>query len=199
MAALAEAGCLRGDLDKAVAGKDFALALSIRTSLARTWERMITLQIAAAGTSGELGTLANLEQHNRGTLQFLGAHDDVIAKALGKPLPESIEPAKFYFGPARIIVPTVRTLAGKGESLNIKVIAIDRQPIRAASAFWRPLGEKSFRQAGVQHVVRAVYKLNFPPVQTDIEYCIQVETTAGKKLTWPATAPNLNQTVVVRE
>jgi len=199
MAALAEAGCFRGDLDKAVAAKDFAQALSIRTSLARTWERMIALQIAAAGTPGELGTLANLEQHNRGTLQFLGAHDDVIAKALGKPLPESVEPAKFYSGPARIIVPTVRTLAGKGESLNIKVIAIGRQPVRTASAFWRPLGEKSFRQARVRHVARAVYTLSFPPVETDIEYYIQVETAAGKKLTWPATAPNLNQTVVVRE
>jgi hypothetical protein len=160
---------------------------------------MIALQIAAVDTPGELGTLANLEQHNRGTLQFLGAHDDVIARALGKPLPESAEPAKFYAGPARIIVSTVRTLAEKGESLNIKVIAIDQQPVRTASAFWRPLGEKSFRQARVRHVARAVYTLSFPPLQTDIEYYIQVETTAGKELTWPATAPNLNQTVVVRE
>ncbi len=199
MAALAEAGCLRGELDRAVAAKDFALALSIRISLARAWERMIAFQIAAVGTPGELGTLANLEQHNRGTLNFLGAHDDAIAKALGKPLPESVEPTKMYSGPARIIVPAVRGLAGKGESLNIKVIAIDKQPIKTASAFWRPLGEKSFRQAGGKHVARAVYTLSLPPVQTDIEYYIQVETATGKKLTWPATARDLNQTVVVRQ
>ena len=199
MAALAEAGCLRGELDKAVAAKDFTLALSVRISLARAWERMVAFQMAAAGTPGELGTLANLEQHSRGTLKFLVAHDDAIAKALGKALPESVEPAKVYSGPARIIVPDVRTLAEKGEALNIKAIAIDKQPVKTVSAYWRPLGGKSFRQAGVKHVARAVYTLSLPPVEGDIEYYIQVETAAGKKVTWPATAPDLNQTVVVSE
>jgi len=198
MAALAEAGCLRGELDKAVAANDFTRALPVRISLARAWERIIALQIAATGTPGELGTLVNLEQHNRGSLRFLGAHDDAIAKALGKPLPESIEPAKVYCGPARIIVPTVRTLAGKGESLNVKVIAIDQQPFKTVSAFWRPLGEKKFRQVRVAHVARAVYAMSLPPFQADIEYYIQAETVAGKRLVWPVTAPDLNQTVVVR-
>ena len=67
MATLAEARCLRGELDKAVAAKDFTRALQVRTSLARAWESMIALQIAATDTPGELGTLANLEQHSRRT------------------------------------------------------------------------------------------------------------------------------------
>jgi hypothetical protein len=199
MAALAEAGCLRGELDKAVVAKDFTLALNVRISLARAWERMVAFQMAAADTPGELGTLANLEQHTRGTLKFLVAHDDAIAKALGKALPETVEAAKIYSGPARIIVPAVRTLAEKGEALNIKAIAIDKQPVKTVSAYWRALGGKSFHQAGVKHVARAVYTLSLPPVEGDIEYYIQVETAAGKKVTWPATAPDLNQTVVVRE
>jgi hypothetical protein len=199
MAALAEAGCLRGDLDKTVAAKDFALALSIRISLAHAWERMMAFQMAAADTPGELGTLANLEQHSRGTLKFLSAHDDEIVKALGKPLPQSAEPAKVYAGPSRIIVPAARTLVGKGEALNIKVIAIDKQPVKTASAFWRPLGGNSFHEVAVTHVGRAVYMLSLPPVESDIEYYIQVETATGTKLTWPATAPSLNQTCVVRE
>jgi hypothetical protein len=199
MAALAEAGCLRGDLDKAVAAKDFALALSTRISLTRAWERMMAFQMAAADTPGELGTLANLEQHSRGTLKFLSAHDDEIVKALGKPLPQSAEPAKVYAGPARIIVPAARTLVGKGEALNIKVIAIDRHPVKKASAFWRPLGGKSFHEAALQHLGRAVYTLSLPPAESDIEYYIQAETATGKKINWPATAPYLNQTCVVRE
>jgi hypothetical protein len=199
MAALAEAGCLRGDLDKAVAAKDFALALSTRISLTRAWERMMAFQMAAADTPGELGTLANLEQHSRGTLKFLNAHDDEIVKALGKPLPQSAEPAKVYAGPARIIVPAARTLVGKGEALNIKVIAIDRHPVKKASAFWRPLGGKSFHEAALQHLGRAVYTLSLPPAESDIEYYIQAETATGKKINWPATAPYLNQTCVVRE
>jgi hypothetical protein len=199
MAALAEAGCLRGDLDRAVTAKEFEKALPIRVALARAWERMIGFQIAAAGTPGELGTLANLEQHNRVYLSFLAAHDGEIVQALGKPLPDAAQPGKEYAGPARIAVPTVRTLAGKGESLSVKVIALDKQPVKAVSAYWRPLGAKAFRAAGVRHVARAVYVLSLPPLDGDIEYYVQVETAAGKKLTWPATAPALNQSVVVRE
>jgi hypothetical protein len=33
-------------------------------------------------------------------------------------------------------------------------------------------------------------------VQSDVEYYVAGETAGGKKLIWPATAPELNQTVV---
>ena len=188
---------MRGELDKAVAAKDFDLALSTRIALARAWERMMAFQMAAAGTPGELGTLANLEQHSRGTLNFLSAHDEEMVKALGKPLPASVEPAKNYAGPARVIVPAVRTLAEKGEALHIKAIAIDRQPVKKASAFWRTLGGKSFHEVALTHVGRAVYTLSLPPAGSDMEYYIQVETATGRRVVWPATAPDLNQTVVV--
>ena len=40
-------------------------------------------------------------------------------------------------------------------------------------------------------------RVNLPEAGEDIEYYIKVKTAARKKLVWPATAPELNQTVVV--
>jgi hypothetical protein len=208
MAAMAEAGCLRGELDRAMdaitperdaAGKKAlaSRALSIRTELARAWERMISFQVAATDTPGELGTLADLEQHSRMKLNFLTVHDAKLAEALGAPLPAAVQLRKSYTGPARIIVPTVRSLAAKGEALNLKVIALDQQAIQEGALYWRPLGAGKFTRVPLKHVARAVYTVTVP-VAADLEYYIQAKTSDGKALAWPPTAPALNQTVVVQ-
>jgi len=209
MATMAEAGCERGELDREMAvvaaekdpGKKRELArnaLITRIRLARIWELLIRFQIAAVDTPGELGTLANLEEHNRAFLQFLGAHDGELAMALGSPLPGAIEPSKQYEGPARIIVPTVRTLVPKGETLALKVFILDRNPADRASLFYRPMGRGAYREIPVSHVARAVYTATIPPVAEDLEYYIRAETSTGQELVWPAMAPALAQTVVVR-
>jgi hypothetical protein len=172
-------------------------ALSIRTELARAWERMISFQVAATDTPGELGTLADLEQHSRMKLNFLTVHDAKLAEALGAPLPAAVQLRKSYTGPARIIVPTVRSLAAKGEALNLKVIALDQQAIQEGALYWRPLGAGKFTRVPLKHVARAVYTVTVP-VAADLEYYIQAKTSDGKALAWPPTAPALNQTVVVQ-
>jgi hypothetical protein len=209
MSALAEAGSTRGELDQAMAQlaaekdavrrKELAgRALWVRIRLARVWERMIARQVAAADTPGELGTLSNLEQHNRKFLKFLDAHDDALAAALPVPLPAAIEPSKAYTGPARIVVPTVRTLAAKGESLRLKIILLDRQPMKNATLFWRPMGEGNFKSIRIKHEARCVYWATLPKLSSDLEYYLQAETAHGERLVWPATAPALNQTVIAR-
>ena len=175
MAALAEVGCLRGELDR---------GQPVQAQLARAWERMLTHQIAATDTPGELGTLANLEQHNRVLRKFLGASGVALAKT--------------YAGPARLIVPTVRTLVDRGEALKLKVIAIDKPPVKSVVLFWRPLGPGSFRKIDARHAARAVYNVALPAASGDFEYYFQAEFADGKELAWLATAPGLNQTVVVR-
>ena len=40
-------------------------SLALRVKMARSWETMVRHQLAALSTRGELGTLANLEQHTR--------------------------------------------------------------------------------------------------------------------------------------
>lgn len=209
MATLAHAGCLRGQLDQAAAAikrekdpakqKELAVkALPGRIELARVWEQMVSLQVAATDTPGELGTLANLEQHNRKKLKFLEIDDELLAKALGTALPDTVELSRGYAGPARIIVPTVRTLATKGEAVALKLIALDNRPARSVSLYWRPLGTGTFHEVNAGHLNRAVYSVTLPALNADVEYYIQTVTADGKKLVWPATAPTLNQTVIAR-
>jgi hypothetical protein len=90
----------------------------------------------------------------------------------------------------------VRTQANKGEALKLKVIALDRQPVKSVVLFWRPMGNGSFRKVDAKHVARTVYKVALPAAGTDLEYYLRAETADGKDLLWPATAPSLNQTVV---
>ena len=164
--------------------------------LARAWERMIGWQVAATDTPGELGTLANLEQHSRVQLKFLTEHDAELEKIAGEPLPDEIALSKAYTGPARLTVPTVRTLAARNEWLNLKVFALDQQPIVSAKLFSRPLGTGAFEEMPLKRETRAVYFAKLK-VKADLEYYIQAETAAGAKLLWPATAPQLTQTIVV--
>ena len=194
MAAMAEAGCVRGELDRAVAAlgagkstrdtarrQDLAKqALAVRTRLARLWEKMVALQVAVADTPGGLGTLANLEQHNRKQLQFLDAHDAAIESGLGQPLPAAIALSKVYAGPARVMVPTVRTLASKGEVLTLKVMLLDARPMRGATLYWRPLGGGAFHEVEVKPVARAVHTVSMPPLEGDIEYYIRAVTADGR-------------------
>jgi hypothetical protein len=158
---------------------------------------MLTFQLAATDTPGEMGTISNIERHNRVGSNFLTAHDLELAAATGQPLPPSAELSSSYAGPARVIVPTVRTELDAGESLNIKVIVLDNQPAKAVVLYWRPMGKGPFQRIEVKHLARAVYQATLPPATEDFEYYIEAQRTDGKDLVWPATAPRLNQTVVV--
>jgi hypothetical protein len=215
MAAMAEAGCLRGQLDRAMDGikkapnaetkKSLACeALEIRLRLARVWERMMSCQVAAADTPGELGTICNLEQHNRRHQKFIEKHDPDLTAALGAPLPADAAPGLAYRGPARIIVPTLRSQVNPGEPLSIKVIllAADDAPDKApptGALFWRPIGKGDFAKFPLAHAGRRVYKAQLPPAPADapaVEYYIQA-TCGGAPLVWPPTAPAINQTIVI--
>ena len=207
MRTMAELGCLRGDLDakaEAIAAEKDAskqqslacAALDSRVRLSRLWEQAIALQLSAVDTPGEMGTIDNLERHSRKNLQFLAKHDDLLVKALGAPLPKSVELSKAYSNPARITVPTVRTQARVGESLSIRVIILDKAQSSNAALYWRPIGHGEYHKVALSHVGRAVYEAKLPKASGSFEYYITAQTSGGK-LTWPATAPKISQTVVV--
>jgi hypothetical protein len=59
------------------------------------------------------------------------------------------------------------------------------------------MGKGQFQGVEVRHVGRAVYQAALPPAAEDFEYYIQAQTVDGKTLVWPATAPKINQTIVV--
>lgn len=193
MAAMAEVCCLRGQLDAAMAAKSYAAALVHRIELACGWSRLLTLHTALASTPGELGTIANLEQHTRRESHFLDEHDGALRQALGAPLPPEVAPSQQYTGPARLVVPTVRSLVRKGESLQLTILAPGQNPVEPVTVKLRSLGTTRWRSIAAAHVGRAVYRATLPAARHDFEYYV----LDGRRLVWPATAPFLNQTVVV--
>ena len=208
MAAMAELGCLRGDLDARAASikgehdlvKQKSLAdeaVQVRIRMARTWERMMTCQLLVVDTPGEMGTVANLEQHSRNTLKLLTGHDELLVQARGAALPPEAEVSKTYAGPARVIVPTVRTQVSKGESLRLKVIVLDKALPTSVTLYQRPLGKGTYRKIAFHHIGRATYAVDLPAAQGTFEYYITAQTSSGPKLVWPASAPDIAQSVVV--
>ena len=207
--AVGRLGCLRGELDRQVARirkqndpqrkKQLAeQALAVRVELARQWEKMMSFQIAVVSTPGELGTIANLEQHVRSELHFLDAHDKQLAQLLGHKLPNTIQPSHNYHGAPHLIVPTKRTQVYAGERLVVKVLAPAAKPPLSVVLYWRRLGHGRFHSAPCRHAARAVYQAVLPPAESDsLEYYVEGRFSDGLVLHWPPTAPNLNHTVVV--
>jgi len=200
--AVGKASCTRGALDIAMKS-DPDEALALRIELARDWETLMTFLLAVTDTPGAMGTVANLEQHVRrcpdgkGEHAFLTAHDAKLAEFLGKPLPESVNPATRYLGEAHLIVPTVRTSRALGETLLIKAIVLDNDPADRATLHWRTLGGK-IKTEELRPVGRGVFEVELPATgNATVEYFITAKTADGKSLVWPATAPARGQTVVV--
>ena len=135
--------------------------------------------LATVSTPGELGTVANWQQHNLPGLKLAG-----------------LEMA--YRGPMRVIVPTVRTALDGGETLGLKVIILAEKPAREAAVFVRPLGKGEFSKAPLTHIARGVYAAKItPPGGEDFEYYVEATPTDGNAVRWPVTAPGMCQTVVV--
>jgi len=205
-------GCLMGQIDNLVFRMSYELSefqkqkfvelniLPLRIQAAKIWEEMMFYLLQTVSTTGELGTIANLEQHNLELLQVLNKYDSLIIHNLGRRLPAEAELSRKYNGPLKIIVPTKRNLLEPGEDLNLKVILLSGEPVNEAFLCWRFLGEIAFNKIPLIHASRSVYKAILTSemlINRDFEYYIEVGTPSGGKTYFPSTAPELNQTVVI--
>ncbi len=60
------------------------------------------------------------------------------------------------------------------------------------------LRQGEYKSIPLQHVARGVFMVTLPPAgDQPIEYCVKATAADGRELIWPATAPKINQTVVV--
>ena len=174
--------------------------LPLRIQAARIWEEMMFYLLQTVSTTGELGTIANLEQHNLSFLQVLTKFDSLIISELERSLPPEAELSMEYQGPLRIIVPAKRNLIEPGEDLDLKIILLSEQPVNETKFCYRFTGEKKYIKIPLIHVNKNVYKVVLASEkinERDHEYYIEVKSTAGEKAYFPATAPEINQTVVV--
>ena len=193
--AMGKLRCTRSVFDQATyrAEKDPAAipaAVEARRQLNADWTAMMTHLLETVSSPGELGTVANLELHTRRSGGYLENFDPRLEKILGKPLPDDCAASTGYTGRPRLIVPTIRGLLEAGESLRLKIIAI---PAASPVVHHRPLGRGEWTHLPAIHVARGVYEVRLPTAREDFEYYV----TVGENLVWPATAPGMNQTVVV--
>jgi hypothetical protein len=159
------------------------LAKPDSAELARLWGETYRFLLATVNTPGGLAMVVNMENHP--------GWSATIAKYSMQPWPNG------YEGQPRLIVSTVRGVVHQGESLTLKIIALDRQPVKSVTVKTRPLGRGEWRMLDASHQARAVWQARLPAATEDFEYSVEARTADGQTLRWPASAPEINQTVVV--
>jgi hypothetical protein len=181
----------------AASRKDMAerKALPLRGRLIRELTYVQQFLLDTVSTPGEMGTVANWQQHVFPLL--LDPSEKAITEVMGDPLSGKAVLPREYPGEPRLFVPVVRTTLAASESLHLDAVVLGvKDPV--AVCHWRPLGGTSFQSAPLTHVDRGVCRIVLPAreIQGDFEYYVEV-TTERTALRFPATAPELNQTVVL--
>jgi len=170
--------------------------VSLRKRQIRELEEVFTVLVGMISTRGDLGTVANWQQHIRDV--SLDRPAARIENLMGMSLPDECRPTDRVLDVRRMVVPTVRNTLRKGESLNLEALFYGPSPGNVVVR-WRKLGRGRFESLNFRHVARNVYSVSIPAekIRDDIEYYVEaVGKSAGHHL-FPPTAPRLCQTVVV--
>ncbi len=205
--AMGHVGCLLGQMDTTskliihaiddAARKQLATQLlQQRDSAALLWGDMITYLLETVNTTGAMGTVANLEQHNLASLHLLTQYDSLLNAVHGGIAPFSL--SKQYRGTDHLIVTTRRTLLTKGEDLSMKIRVLTSGNVQSATLYWKHLGGTSFQSKMIPVEKRQVYDVNLSGKEfgsKDFEYFISVKLKNGA-LRYPV-ADGINQTVIV--
>ena len=170
--------------------------LQQRDSAALLWGNMVTYLLETVNTTGAMGTIANLEQHNLASLHLLTQYDSLLAAVTGSVTP--LQLPKEYKGAGRLIVTTHRTLLNKDEDLNMKIRVLTSGNVKNATLYWKPFHSSSYKSKTVSHDARNVYDVHLGSGEfqnQNFEYYIVVNTGTNK-LRFPIDDA-MNQTVVV--
>jgi hypothetical protein len=173
-----------------------AAALPIRIELVAAVADVHKHLLSSVSTMGCVGNVTNWQQHI--LPRVLDGPGAELEKLLGAPLPPKAQPSREYAGPPRIIVPEVRTSLDAGEALTVTIAVLGAE-LRDASLNYRPLGRDAFARQAFVTVARCIYMAVVPArsIGGDFEYYVECMPQSGPALKFPATAPALNQTVVV--
>lgn len=207
--AMGELGCMRGLLDNRMkelsaqpsekAKRSFVedKVLPLRIDLSRKWEQMIGYLMQTVYTSGELGTLINLESQTRKTYRFLTKYDQELEVAYGKKLPAEMYLSETYSQSPRLIVLNERTVIGKGEAYKMEVTVLGTNHIDEVPVLmYRELGKGKFKAKKMTLEKQQTFSVQLPDsTEKTIEYYITMNVD-GKKLSYPASAPEVNLTWV---
>jgi len=170
------------------------LALPARELIIERLDSVCHHLLATVSTKGEMGVVANWEEHILPDLLIKPGVE--LEQLLGEKLPPEALPKKAYYGPLRIIVPTVCSIANAGEKLQIKAIVLSQTPVTSVTLKYREIGARNYKQLPLRTLARAVYTVQLPSLKNDLEYYVEA-TNESETSMFPATAPEIAQTVVV--
>lgn len=206
---MGQLGCMRGLLDKRVkelstlpsesTKRSFVAdeVLPLRIALSRKWEEMVGFLMQTISTSGELGTLINLESQTRKTYGFLTKYDKELEIAYGKTLPDEIRLSDTYSQSLRLIVLNERTVIEKAEAYKMEVIVLGAGNTGEVPVLmYRELGKGKFKPKKMTCEKQHVFSVQIPESTGEtIEYYIMMDVDR-KQLFYPASAPEVNSTWV---
>lgn len=160
-------------------------------------EEIYEYLLNTVSNTGEMGTIANWDQSI--VPEVIHLTQRALIEAMGEALPEEAQTEQEYEGRPRIVVPTLRGMLTAGETLVLKVIVLDEGETKHADLYWRIMGQGQFQRVPLSHVARGVYQVQLPQAADaeTFEYYVEVQPGKGRRVYFPATAPAMNQTVVV--
>lgn len=173
-------------------------ALSKRIELAERWDAMNRILLSFVSTTGELGTIANLEMHNIRKNGNLNGHDALLKSILQSDLPEEAFVSKNYAGKTRIVSTTCQSVLEQGRDFNLRIRVLSQAESLSGRCYYRKLGERKYSVADMKLLASHVFTVNLPftSIPDDFEYYIEVD--AGQEtIRYPATAGDINQVVVI--
>ena len=171
-------------------------ALPAYVAMLRSAEEAYACLLRAVDTTGEMGTVANLEQHTFPAMIEASAAE--LGALTGAPLPGDAQLRGDHAGTPRLVVPAKRGSLERGEPLRVRVAVLDSRPVTVARVFWREMGSGRFAEQALERRGGGVFEATLAAAsnEADLEYYVDVVLTGGDPLRWPATAPVANQTVV---
>lgn len=175
-------------------------ALPLRIEMVRILTEVQNYLIASITTNGGLGNVTNWQQHILPRL--MREPGMLLEKFLGRDLPENAKLPNQYSGLTHMFLPTLRATLNKGESLNLKIrtISTDNSKPTESVIYWRTLGEGRYKSEKLNHLANGVYEFRLAPEEINdkgLEYYVQVKFENGNIKRFPATAPDINQTVIL--
>jgi hypothetical protein len=170
--------------------------ISLRINLISAINEALGYLLAYASTPGDLGTIANWEQH---LLTYnVDSQAARIEKLVGRKLPPEALPSADPLKIRKVMVPTVRTILQQGEDLEVTMIVYGFTPTEALVDY-KPLGNPNYNNVPFRQVKNGVYKAVIPAalITGDFEYHIMTGDSDPATSKWPATSGKMDQTVVV--
>jgi hypothetical protein len=174
--------------------------LPIFFKLVGEYEELLSLCMNSVTTNSGIATIVNLMQHQGFWHMAIEDPGKRLSDLLGGTLPPEALPTNDYKGESRMFMTTIRTSILEGESLDVKVNLLSNSKPSKITMFWKTLGGKKYSEIPLTNMSRGIFTTTLISDRIagkDFEYFIEAEFDKGNSIVYPATAEEINNTVIV--